>query len=564
MKTRRNAAKVLDQVKEAMGLAGAGDDAVIPRLGQLMHWRKHLLELGDITNPELLELPLDEQLGILADNPGVLTRLVSGDGRDIKVTTGVHHLRAAMNMASIVIRQQNKTLQKLMEIMGNTGASDEDLVKGVGKIKQYYDCLYDLCLSRNSTLMTPLPAEEVLLKLIAIDGPLYKMLEIAGQERQDPVMQAGLGWFVAKLNTVAFGYKELAKDGKDGVPPRLKEMGRGFEQILGILGLPPEGSVGSVIHSINQYVHWKKHLLALYQTTRPHEEKLYDPKDAVSRLKVIFGNGGIINGMGSGEGFNEVTTKALEVTRGMVCGLLDQPDTPPSSFDGFARLLDQMIIDNHFDKTPKDQSLAIFGVDGYAQQMERGAYELTTPQHRIITAIGDAVVTFAEDSDKHKQLLRMVCVALSIDPEQALNKLPKALSELTTGLRILKGLSRDLNPNSGLQQTEVLEKPLPPAPKVMMVALEGAPGVYKVTEQWFNWFWEVDGYYNGMCSKVSSRKARMTKAIQAHVSSAIEGNMEAWPRGMNLIVNYAEEEGVEISVPTVIFAMNVDSQISNL
>lgn len=217
---------------------------------------------------------------------------------------------------------------------------------------------------------------------------------------------------------------------------------------------------------------------------------------------------------------------------------------------------------------PTDKIILLFGDGGSLDNLVKGdgndvvlgraIKDLRNLVTGYVSGYDGYMASWKDVRKDHDQLLDMICLALGLDPRKGVTQIPAALSQLTTALRILKSFTKDLNPASSTMSS--YEEPTPPPEPCLMVVGENS-GVYKISKEWYDWFWaNYDDSERSAC-RIEERKAAMTKAITERVTEAILKDQESWPRGMNLVVTYPAGEE-EMGIPTVLFAMDVGKQIT--
>lgn len=84
----RNAAKVLNQIKELLNLQDQPDAAVIPHITKFVKWKNELVDFINLT--------MDDKVKVIEDPHGVLKEIIENSFNDPLLAEGVNFIREAM------------------------------------------------------------------------------------------------------------------------------------------------------------------------------------------------------------------------------------------------------------------------------------------------------------------------------------------------------------------------------------------------------------------------------------------------------------------------------------
>lgn len=320
-----------------------------------------------------------------------------------------------------------------------------------------------------------------------------------------------------------------------------------------------------VISRIRQLEHYHFYLKELGNAV---SSDLFNKSGIVDRADLLFGDQSPFKAMASGDGRNLRITGGLHGTSEVVKGLVQilsektlaesEIEKPKDLFYEPASFLIRNTPDENEKPRTLDQKLWLLNQSqGMFAQMRK---------HPFITSNGHAVLGFIQSVmeqqiEENKQLAGQVavaCLSLGVNPSEP-NRLPTALSNLTTALRLLKPFTGDLSVSS-VAALAIVEKVLPSEPAVMMEPLSNSShGVFKITQEWYDWFWIIDDLDESLSSKILERQGRMRQAIDKRVIERMANNKDEWPRNLSLMVNFESDKAM--GRPVVLFTAQVNDQV---
>ena len=318
-----------------------------------------------------------------------------------------------------------------------------------------------------------------------------------------------------------------------------------------------------VLEHIRQLEHYHFYLKELGTAVATD---LFNESTVVGRAELLFGDQGPFKAMASGNGRNLRITGGIHGTRELVKGFvqilsehaLAEAEKPKDLFYDAA----DFMIRNTPSDDAKPQTL---GQRLWLLNQSQGMFALMH-KHPSISSNGHAVLRFIQNVveqqvEENKQLTGQIataCLALGLNPSEP-NRLPTALSNLTTALRLLKPFTGDLT--AATATLKPAERVLPAEPAVMMEPLSaGSHGVFKITQEWYDWFWAIDDLDESLSSKILERQGRMRQAIDKRVIERMTSNKDGWPRNLSLMVNFESEKAM--GRPVVLFTAQVNDQVN--